>query len=163
NNTISNVTGTFLHIDPATYNLRITTSEGITKDTVVIIPDEYLKKPLTTYHFTNQICELKGNIKITATQGNSPFNVKLGANTFPSGHVFTDLVAGTYFFSVLNTAGCLVDTLTINIKFYPCQPVVFPNTFTPNNDAINDMFLPSLIGKASGYKLTIYNRYGLLL
>jgi gliding motility-associated-like protein len=39
-----------------------------------------------------------------------------------------------------------------------CTPKI-PNAFTPNNDTINDGFLP--IGEAiESYNLTIYNRWG---
>ncbi|MBT6834532.1 MAG: T9SS type B sorting domain-containing protein [Bacteroidetes bacterium] len=44
-----------------------------------------------------------------------------------------------------------------------CIPAVFriytPNSFTPNNDGINDIFLPKGLF-VSEYKLTIYNRWG---
>ncbi|MGB0423812.1 MAG: gliding motility-associated C-terminal domain-containing protein [Flavobacteriales bacterium] len=37
--------------------------------------------------------------------------------------------------------------------------IYVPNAFTPNEDGINDVFLPQLIG-VTDYKLVIYNRWG---
>ncbi len=149
--------------DPNCYSINILSSEGISKDTSVTIPDYYLQKPVTTYNNTNQICHLYGKIAVYAKQGNSLFTIKLGTATYPSGHVFNNLTAGRYLFSVFNDQGCLVDTLSISLKFEACEPVVFPNTFTPNNDGINDIFKPTKSGRAIEYKLSIFNRNGVLL
>ncbi|MBW4890801.1 gliding motility-associated C-terminal domain-containing protein [Mucilaginibacter sp. HMF5004] len=162
NNSISNTTGLFNNITPGTYPINIKNSDGLSKDTSVTIPDFYLQKPAVTYNTVDQICHLSGKITVFAQKSNEQYSVKLGTATHPSGYVF-NLVAGSYLFSVLNSNGCLVDTLTISIKFEQCQPVIFPNTFTPNNDGINDIFKPIQNGRATQYKLSIFNRYGGLM
>jgi gliding motility-associated-like protein len=64
----------------------------------------------------------------------------------------------TYKFVRTNEAGCSISD-SIRIRVAPdCTPKI-PNAFTPNNDTINDGFLP--IGEAiESYNLTIYNRWG---
>lgn len=42
-------------------------------------------------------------------------------------------------------------------------PVDFPNTFTPNNDGINDIFKANQDTTPANFKLVIYNRWGTLL
>ncbi len=162
-NGITNTTGTFRMIDPGTYKLNVSTSENVSKDTTIVIPDQYLKKPLLNYTRVDQVCEAAGSVTIIVQPADSAYNIKASSGTFPSGHRFANLNAGSYSFSVLNRQGCLLDTLTVNINFDKCDPVVFPNTFTPNNDGINDAFLPVQGAIASNFKLTVYNRYGSLM
>lgn len=73
---------------------------------------------------------------------------------------------GTYW--VASNAGCskplLTDTFKVSAEpAEKCSCVLFiPNAFSPNRDAINDIFLPriafSCIG--GGYQMKIYNRWG---
>jgi gliding motility-associated-like protein len=35
-----------------------------------------------------------------------------------------------------------------------------PNSFTPNNDGVNDVFKPTVSQPLAAYRFTIYNRYG---
>ena len=57
-----------------------------------------------------------------------------------------------------------VDSTTIAILVNDVSTVFIPNSFTPNNDGLNDIFLPicSYIGD-QGYSLKIYNRWGALI
>jgi gliding motility-associated-like protein len=53
---------------------------------------------------------------------------------------------------------------SIEIKIKDCpEYVYFPNTFTPNDDGINDVFKPLFEGKFDFYNLKIYNRWGQLI
>lgn len=46
-----------------------------------------------------------------------------------------------------------------------CSDIYFPNSFTPNGDALNDYFRPigDNLGFAEHFELSIYNRYGKLI
>jgi gliding motility-associated-like protein len=59
--------------------------------------------------------------------------------------------------------GCKLSD-TINIKVENCtQYIYFPNSFTPNNDGLNDTFKPLIGGAMTKYELQIYNRWGQLV
>ena len=61
---------------------------------------------------------------------------------------------------VLHPSGCS-DTATAVIPIYPIVKLFMPNAFTPNNDGLNDVFIPvgSFIG-IRNYNFTIWNRWG---
>jgi gliding motility-associated-like protein len=72
--------------------------------------------------------------------------------------------SGTYYIRAANPAGCTT-TRHVNIVVVPPPPPVIkaPNTFTPNNDGINDYFFITVIGYGEFESLKIYNRYGQLV
>lgn len=56
--------------------------------------------------------------------------------------------------------GCLLsDTVLVRVK--QCNTyLLFPNSFTPDDNGLNDLFKPAVKGLLQYYKLVIYNRYG---
>jgi gliding motility-associated-like protein len=65
----------------------------------------------------------------------------------------------------VSKAGCFNDVYQFNIRTEPsCACQVFaPTAFTPNNDGLNDLFLPQMKCGAieiSNYSLSVYNRWG---
>ena len=66
---------------------------------------------------------------------------------------------GTYSVSVTTPCGVAMDTVLIAEG--DCGPLVHvPNTFTPNNDGFNDVFLVVIDGPVLNYSLDIFNRWG---
>ena len=63
-----------------------------------------------------------------------------------------------------NNVGCQ-DSITKTIKVYQDIAIYVPNTFTPNRDQINQVFLPILTEGfvKETYRLTIFNRWGELI
>lgn len=59
---------------------------------------------------------------------------------------------------VTNNFGCK-DTVTHTVIILPEFRFWVPNTFTPNNDGLNDVFLPIVLG-VENYSMEIYNRWG---
>ncbi len=71
-------------------------------------------------------------------------------------------VSGVYpiFLNVINKYGCSASTMR-TITVLPEFTFYVPNTFSPNNDGVNDVFMPMGRGwEESSYELTIYNRWG---
>ncbi|MCJ8211633.1 gliding motility-associated C-terminal domain-containing protein [Mucilaginibacter sp. RS28] len=69
--------------------------------------------------------------------------------------------SGTYYIKGVNEAGCTT-VVPVTITITPPDPfkVLCPNTFTPNNDGINDYFKFELEGYVTFNSLTIYDRNG---
>lgn len=59
---------------------------------------------------------------------------------------------------VTNNFGC-TDTITKIVKVLPEFRFWVPNAFTPNNDGLNDVFLPIVIG-IEDFELEIFDRWG---
>jgi gliding motility-associated-like protein len=72
-------------------------------------------------------------------------------------------VCYTVRLEVTSAQGCVDDTLQ-DVCIEPEISLYIPNTFTPNGDGINDVFIPAGNGLVnSGYELLIYDRWGNLL
>jgi gliding motility-associated-like protein len=160
-NSISNSTGFFDAIAPGTYNLVITSSGGDRKEQQLLVPDYSLNHAAITYKIKNAICTLPGEIKFTAKEGSQGASqIKHGTDVYSINQTITGLTSGVNYFTVLNQQGCIVDTLNVNIPQDDCNAVVFPNTFTPNGDGINDVFRPKQDSNPVNYRLLIYDRQG---
>ena len=67
----------------------------------------------------------------------------------------------TIILTASNQIGC-VDSAVMNVTIFQDLTIYVPNTFTPNQDEYNNVFLPILTEgfKKDSYHLTIYNRWG---
>jgi gliding motility-associated-like protein len=67
---------------------------------------------------------------------------------------------GTYMITqtVSNAAGCL-DTFSLKVIVEPGTEVFIPNTFTPDGDDLNDIWMP-VMSYFSKYELRIFDRWG---
>ena len=66
---------------------------------------------------------------------------------------------GSYIVTMVAQNASCIDTAVINVIVNPYYTLFVPNTFTPNNDGVNDIFKP--IGKGiDQYEIVIYNRWG---
>lgn len=69
----------------------------------------------------------------------------------------------TYHLLVTSAAGCS-STDSIRVKLYKVPPSFYvPTAFSPNNDNINDILKPILLGIKSLNYFRVYNRWGKLL
>jgi gliding motility-associated-like protein len=95
-------------------------------------------------------------IEISAMQ---IFNKYLWSNGSTNNHI-TINSPNTVWLKVIDKNNC-TGTDTIKIFTKDCSTHFYiPNSFTPNNDGINDAFGPIIIGNLEHYQFTIYNRYG---
>jgi gliding motility-associated-like protein len=67
--------------------------------------------------------------------------------------------AGIYYASITTVCGTATDYITIDTMSCECY-VYLPNTFTPNNDHLNDIFIPVYNCSFLEYELFIFNRFG---
>ncbi|WP_183563952.1 gliding motility-associated C-terminal domain-containing protein [Mucilaginibacter sp. SP1R1] len=163
-NNVSNSTGVFDFLTPGTYTLIINSSGGDHVEQAVTIPDLTLNKPAITYKIKDPVCSLLGEIQF-AINGNAlgAAKVKHGNDIFSLTETIKNLPPGPNHFTILSQQECILDELDINITQDSCEPVIFPNTFTPNGDGINDVFRPNQESDPLNFKLFIYNRLGSLI
>ncbi|MFT7612127.1 MAG: gliding motility-associated-like protein, partial [Parvicellaceae bacterium] len=76
------------------------------------------------------------------------------SNTYdPEGFYTVELI-------VTSDQGCK-DTAELDIEIKEDRAFYVPNTFTPNDDGVNDVFFPQGIGlEKGGYTMSIFNRWG---
>ncbi|MFA6087595.1 gliding motility-associated C-terminal domain-containing protein [Mucilaginibacter sp.] len=158
-NGINNSNGAFSDVDKGSYQIKITSSE----DTIyvpVTVPDYKLTVPAFNVIQRAELCDLGGEITFNNTGNTRLYQLQFNGALYAFNHTFTNLHAGHHLFTIFDEKGCIVDTAGIQLVQLPCSPVVFPNTFTPNGDGINDIFRPNQDSRARQYKLHIYNRLG---
>lgn len=69
---------------------------------------------------------------------------------------------GTYSLEVRDRNGCYgTDLITISTTF--CVEIMVPNAFTPNADGKNDVFKPLVPVTLPGYRMQVWNRWGMLV
>lgn len=160
-NSVSNNTGVFNFLMPGTYTLIINSSGGDHKEQQVIVPDFTLDKPALTYKVKAAVCTLLGEIKFSINgDGKGAAKVKHGIDVFSIDQTIKGLYKGINHFTILNQQDCILDEIDVDITQDKCEPVIFPNTFTPNGDGINDIFRPNQESNPLNFKLVIYNRWG---
>jgi gliding motility-associated-like protein len=71
---------------------------------------------------------------------------------------------GTYYIKATNQVGCTT-VVPVKVVIHPPPPydIIAPNTFTPNNDGINDNFTVTITGIVTFGSIKIYDRYGQLV
>jgi gliding motility-associated-like protein len=72
-------------------------------------------------------------------------------------------IPGTYLISLTVTSvNKCIDSLTLaaQVIVLPEGEVLFPNAFTPDNDGINDVFMPAVYESVKTFSFEVYNRWG---
>ncbi|MGZ3757763.1 MAG: T9SS type B sorting domain-containing protein [Mucilaginibacter sp.] len=157
-NSLTDTTGVFNNLSPGNYSITIASSED-QKHVNITIPNYKLNGPTVTFTTQKATCDTKGAIKFSMLVTSDQYQIKFNNDIYPFNYDFNNMDAGSYDFTVLKPDGCLLDSYTVNVET-TCDGLLFPNTFTPNGDGINDVFRPLGNFKADNYKLQIYNRYG---
>lgn len=78
-----------------------------------------------------------------------------------AGHTYQAYGNYTITQIVINEYGC-PDTAQINVEVYPEHRFYVPNTFTPNGNGLNDVFMPAIMG-AEQYHFMVFDRWGMLI
>lgn len=159
NNSDPNNTGIFNDVPPGNYQVKVNSSED-EQSMSVTVPDYKENEPDITFTTKDAICELKGEAQFHMRDNSSQYKIVYNNTTYPFDHIFNTLDEGEHRFTVLKPNGCVLDNYTVSIEKEGCEIVAFPNTFTPNNDGINDIFQPTQSSRADNFKLYIYTRSG---
>ncbi|MFM1931339.1 MAG: hypothetical protein RL226_642 [Bacteroidota bacterium] len=145
--------------------LTITSTGGCVQTLSMTLPDAIQVYPVPEAGFDiepNVVNILAPNVTVTDLSVGSVqcyYNFGDGGSSDECDLEYSYTGSGLFdvFQTVVNEYGC-TDIATGQVAV---EGHLFfaPNSFTPNDDGINDVWLPSVIG-ASEYELTIYNRWG---
>ena len=110
-----------------------------------------------------------GSIAITQLDAISPFSVEWNIET-EDDYLIKNLKEGIYILNIVDGNGCLYEKIfelsATSINPNDCIPIYIPNSFSPNDDGVNDIF--SIFSNASSgvaniISMQIYNRWGALI
>lgn len=118
---ISNTTGIFNNIPPGVQDVRIVSSNTDEKLLQITVPDYNALKPAVNVNKTDASCDIGGSISFSIQTPNSlQFKVKYNDLLFPISNVFTDLAAGNYRFTIIDTAGCVFERKEVILSRQQC-------------------------------------------
>ncbi|TWJ04355.1 gliding motility-associated-like protein [Mucilaginibacter frigoritolerans] len=124
----SNTTGIFDNLLPGTYQLNVTSNGGqFPTNTTFIVPDFSLSDPIINATLNEPICNLTGTIKLDAGSADAAYRIQYNNNTFGFDNSFTGLTAGTYHFTIVNTAGCIIEEKDYVLTQNVCPPITIGN------------------------------------
>ncbi len=118
---------------------------------------QFLKIPEIHFPPDTTLCTTE-NLLLDATFPQTTYEWQDGT-TLPT---YTVTKAGIYYVSATDFCGTITDS--INVQFKNCLCALYiPSAFTPNNDGINDIFIPVHACPTEDYSMKIYNRWGQLI
>jgi gliding motility-associated-like protein len=158
-----------LFSDPGVYSstLMVITT-GLCRDTVIASLNNIMVNPLPVAAFSlspEMVSVFDNEIYFTdGSQGNiSAREWDFGDNTvnrLTKNPVHSYQAPGTYLISeVVTTNKNCKDTAFHTVKILPEFRFWIPNTFTPNGDRLNDVFMPKSIGLLK-YEFRIFDKWG---
>ncbi|MBE9663602.1 gliding motility-associated C-terminal domain-containing protein [Mucilaginibacter myungsuensis] len=159
-----NTTGIFENIAVGNHNIRITSDGGGSRNVPISIQDLSANDPTVTVQKQDATCRVTASVKFDISASDKTgYTVVYKSLSYPLTHSFNIIDTGSHTFSILKPGGCLLKTEIVNIIKSECQTVFFPNTFTPNNDGVNDVFRPNEGTVVANLQLNIYNRLGAMI
>ncbi len=134
-----------------TYTVKVTNQQCSIWDTTVVIG-----VPPYSWEKNVKLCNVE-KYRIDAGISGASYHWSTGDTT-----QYIDVTASGVFWVVMNTHGCpLTDTVTVDGSFGSGE-LWFPNSFTPNEDQLNDCFSPKGTD-ITEFEMLIFNRWGELI
>ncbi len=144
----------------------MTTNLGCTRDTTIYCAVEVYPNPIADFVLTNYRLSNLNSTTTLIDQSYIPnywqwdFGDGGNSNNQNVEHTYADTGKYTITLAVETNNGCKDTTeLTVRVDF---KTILYtPNSFSPNGDGLNDIFLPKGQGLSEDqYLLTIFNRWG---
>lgn len=139
------------------YTLIVEDAKGCQYSETVDIDDNPLLE--LTVLANRPVCpgESNGSINILATGGVGPYTYSWDSEAGNNTTLLENVGRGSYIARVTDSNGCSATRTIVKDEMVP--RMVFPNSFSPNGDGINDLFEP-LSPCIPDYDLYIYDRWG---
>ncbi len=160
-----------IYIEEGNYvvSLTITSINGC--EHTGLLPVNVYNKPIADFYWIPEVGNMQNPLItfVDASVGSSFWYWNFGdpgsgnsneSNLENPTHLFSD--SGVYEVQLIVAAnqGC-TDSITKYVTIYPETLIFVPNAFTPDNNQLNDVWLPSMIGILDeGYQLTVWDRWG---
>lgn len=132
--------------------VTVSTADSVYTDTIYVTVHP---APSVDLGEDQEIC---GETVIACVEGFAAYAWSDGSNT---PYLITDQ-PGSYVLVVTDPNGCIA-TDTITLLNGCTDHVVFPTVFSPNQDGVNDVFMPNYSGNIQDYHLEIWSRWGKLM
>jgi gliding motility-associated-like protein len=126
-------------------------SDSVAFKSVLPVPGNFLQP-------TDSICQYE-QLTLTPLSAFNAYKWSTGS-TNPS--LVVD-AGGTYVLTVMDASGCTGNDTTIVFQKNCYSGVHVPTAFTPNGDALNDVFRARVYGTVISFRLQVYNRFGELV
>ncbi|MBL7941215.1 MAG: gliding motility-associated C-terminal domain-containing protein, partial [Flavobacteriales bacterium] len=136
--------------EPGEYTVEVGWNQCIGHDTVTVF-----EMPQYFTEYTVEFCEGSNTLLTIPYEGSSSY-------TWCNGETGIDITVdegADYCYSYVDSVGCIQEGLIHAIMNDYQATLYVPNAFTPNNDGINDVFMPKGVG-VSEYEINIFNRWG---
>jgi gliding motility-associated-like protein len=149
--------------ETGTYHAVLTNEAGCTINTSIqnVVIDK--AKPGIRYPVKYAIVDLPLNLQARQFGDTIFWSPGINLNNSRSYNpVFTGITDQLYTIQIKTNTGCVtVDTQLV--KTVPHVEIYVPSAFTPNNDGLNDLLRPTLMGIKQLVYFRIYNRWGQIL
>ena len=151
-------TNLFRNLSPGEHIVRVVDSQNCIKEFIFIV--EEFETIELAYDFINPTCDqANGSVSFDLSGGAGPLSIIYEDNIYAADEVIEDLFEGTYTFDVMDTTDCsrsVTILLETECKYY------IPNTFTPDNDGIDDVFEIFFSAGSSPTinEFSVYDRWG---
>ncbi|MFI5161243.1 MAG: gliding motility-associated C-terminal domain-containing protein [Sphingobacteriales bacterium] len=139
-----------------TYKATVTSQAGCLADTSINI--QFLPNPTLNVKDTSLCTFTRQTIELTAPPGFAAYSWNNGMAT---GQTYSVNLPQTVSLTVTDSNGCTATQQIIVAS--QCPDVHIPNTFTPNGDGMNDLWVVGGLENDATVSVRVYNRYGSLL
>jgi gliding motility-associated-like protein len=155
---------TFRHLRPGNY-VFLLKDQQVCADTFNVFIKE--PDPLVISQVAATPCSCSevndGSISYKVAGGTWPYRYRVNGDAWQPDSIHHSLKAGHYRYEIEDANGCTDGGNTVitspNVNCF----VMMPSAFSPNGDGNNDLFRPKIYDAVTGYRLSVYNRWGSLV
>jgi len=153
------------HLPPAAYQVLVKDEQGcLSLPPPVAITEPPLLQVRQTIVKPCSCSETQNGKIIPLVQGGTPpYTYRVNGSMWQPDSLLGQLSPGFYQYEIQDKNGCSVrGSAEITSPWKNCV-VVLPTAFSPNGDGNNDLFRPKVYDDIHDYRLSVYNRWGVLI